>query len=476
MQRKLRWTRTPSLSWRTALSACAALCVLLAFVARRLGSRMGGEYDEGVYFTTFRAVQQGFAPYREAYLSQPPGFLVAVYPIFSAFGSTLEAGRAGVLLYSLLGLCGLVWLGHELGDEWAAFIAIGLAFACPLYLKEITTFHGDAVPATFSTLAIAAGLRFRRSRMLAWAALCAFFLACAVVIKSDLSTVPTLLITFLSTRRNALRGLSVFAVVGLASTLVFIVPFGALDVYENVIALRIAASVAYSAEHAKVFSLLRGHVAIVALVSAACVLALVACVISRAGRRRLSILAPWLVTTFASLLVYKPLQQHHLVFLVLPAAATAAWSCGAIMRQLRAPWLVPVLASVGLLFAPWQMHQYASRVPIGIGSKQRRGIALVKRYTEKQDFIVCDDGFVTALSERRTPPRLTDLSRVRIRSGGVSRELFVSQIERYQPKLIMNWAGHTLKIPDFEAIMQSHHYRRIKTSTGESAPRLYLRQ
>jgi len=470
--------RLPSLSWRSALFACAALCVVLAFVARRLGTRIVGEYDEGVYLATFRAIEQGFAPYREAYLSQPPGFLVAVYPIFSALGSTLEAGRAGVYVYALLGLFALVWLGSELGDVWAAFIAVGLAYACPLYLKEITTFHGDAVPATFSTLALAAGLRFRRARAPVWAALCAFFLVCAVLIKSDLSTLPTLMIAFVSVRarRDALRGMPVFAGAGLASTVIFIAPFGASDVYENVVALRIHASAAYAAEHAKVFSLLRGHAAIVLLTSAACVLALIASVISRAGRRRLMFLAPWLVTTFLTLRVYKPLQQHHLVFLVVPAAATAAWAFTAIVRQLRAPWLVPVLASVGIIAAPWQMHQYASSVPIGLGPKQRRGIALVQRYTEKHDFIICDDGIVTALSERRTPPRLTDLSRVRIQSGGVSRELFVSELERYQPKLIMNWAGHIRRVPDFDAIMAAHHYVQVKFKKGETPLRVYLRQ
>ncbi|HLY28153.1 MAG TPA: hypothetical protein VKQ72_17540 [Aggregatilineales bacterium] len=93
---------------------CGALCIVLCLCAFALRAHPNIEWDEGVYLTTFKSVQHGYPLYSQTYLSQPPGFFVATFPLYAVFGSTLESGRLAIFLYSLAGLMGIVWLGWEL--------------------------------------------------------------------------------------------------------------------------------------------------------------------------------------------------------------------------------------------------------------------------------------------------------------------------------------------------------------------------
>ena len=46
--------------------------------------------DEGIYLTSFLLVDKGYPAYKNLF-SQPPGFLLSVYPGFVLFGKTLSA-------------------------------------------------------------------------------------------------------------------------------------------------------------------------------------------------------------------------------------------------------------------------------------------------------------------------------------------------------------------------------------------------
>src|SRR5205809_1809647 len=69
-------------------------------------------YDEGVYWQSLRAMSAGHLLYQDIFYSQPPFFLLSVYPFFLLFGKTLVAARLGVVLVSLLGFIGAFLLGR----------------------------------------------------------------------------------------------------------------------------------------------------------------------------------------------------------------------------------------------------------------------------------------------------------------------------------------------------------------------------
>ena len=57
-------------------------------------------YDEGVYWQSLRAMSAGSALYRDIFYSQPPGFLLSIYPLYALFGPSLWSARLGIALVS----------------------------------------------------------------------------------------------------------------------------------------------------------------------------------------------------------------------------------------------------------------------------------------------------------------------------------------------------------------------------------------
>jgi hypothetical protein len=46
--------------------------------------------DEGVYWQSLRAMSAGYHLYREIFCSQPPLFLMSIYPVYELLGSPLR--------------------------------------------------------------------------------------------------------------------------------------------------------------------------------------------------------------------------------------------------------------------------------------------------------------------------------------------------------------------------------------------------
>src|SRR5512135_3200314 len=93
-------------SWQligTVIVALALLAVGLWLRLHDLGVPFDRDsYDEGVYWQTLRAMSAGHPLYAQTFYSQPPFFVLSVYPIFTFFGGTLWSARLGIALVSLL--------------------------------------------------------------------------------------------------------------------------------------------------------------------------------------------------------------------------------------------------------------------------------------------------------------------------------------------------------------------------------------
>ena len=57
-------------------------------------------YDEGVYWQTLRSMSAGHALYRDIFYSQPPFFVLSIFPAYASFGSSLWSARFFRLLHN----------------------------------------------------------------------------------------------------------------------------------------------------------------------------------------------------------------------------------------------------------------------------------------------------------------------------------------------------------------------------------------
>ncbi|HLY27409.1 MAG TPA: hypothetical protein VKQ72_13785 [Aggregatilineales bacterium] len=445
---------------------CGALCIVLFLCAFALRSHPNIEWDEGVYLTTFNSVQHGYPLYSQTYLSQPPGFFVATFPLYAVFGSTLESGRLAIFLYSLAGLMGIVWLGWELESPVFSFVAISLLYLIPIYTDQILTFHDNSLPSTFSVLALAAMFRFQttaRWRCLSLSALC---VTCAILIKADISVLPSLffILTFSTlverkSVRDFIKGCGIFAVTALLLVLVITVPFGLSNVVADVVQLRIQAANTSSADPALFVSYLKNQSSLIGLTLLGVVLAGI--VVWKKKDKRLSVLMMglWALSTYSLLLIYHPLMESHVVFLAVPTVLLFSFSLYTLINTAPLSRFIPIGAAVFTIIMLMGRATASLAPPAAIlNDSQTRELNIVTSNTQPSDTIVTDDGVITGIANRFTPPDLTDTSFIRIDSGELTSQAFENSLVDYQPKLIMTWTGRLVRISDFDRILQRHNY------------------
>jgi 4-amino-4-deoxy-L-arabinose transferase-like glycosyltransferase len=99
--------------------------------------------DEGVYATSFLLMDNGFPAYKQTFFSQPPGFIISVFPGFMFLGKTLEAARLTIGLWTLLGLAGLIWVGFELKNKWIGLFTALLLYLIPTYYNQTLILQSD---------------------------------------------------------------------------------------------------------------------------------------------------------------------------------------------------------------------------------------------------------------------------------------------------------------------------------------------
>src|SRR6266705_2516353 len=136
------------LRWQAILFWAAALALFLRAAGMRLYNlgllfdRDG--YDDGVYWQSLRAMAAGHPLYQSTFYSQPPFFLLSLYPTYMLFGQTLWSARFAVALISVFGLIGAICLGKALGGRFGAIAALLLLAVDPLYLAQSQTIQAEA--------------------------------------------------------------------------------------------------------------------------------------------------------------------------------------------------------------------------------------------------------------------------------------------------------------------------------------------
>ncbi|MFL5706231.1 MAG: phospholipid carrier-dependent glycosyltransferase, partial [Ktedonobacteraceae bacterium] len=157
----------PRPRWQTLLLWGAIVALLALAVWMRLYSlgqpfdRDG--YDEGVYWQTLRSMSAGYTLYQQVFYSQPPFFILSVYPFFALFGNTLWSARFGIAVVSLVGLPGAFMLGKALQGRISALAAMLLLILDPLYLSLSQKIEAEASSTAFSFLAVGAAYLWWRN-------------------------------------------------------------------------------------------------------------------------------------------------------------------------------------------------------------------------------------------------------------------------------------------------------------------------
>jgi len=452
-----------SARWRALLFWGALVLLLIAAVLTRLYQlnvpfdRDG--YDEGVYWQSLRAMLAGNGLYHTIFYSQPPAFLLTIFPAFAAFGGTLWAARFSIALVSLLSIPGVLIVGKMLAGRVGMLVGLLLLIVDPIFLAESQIIQAEAPSVAFTFLAIGFVLLWWQNpdgwRGTLWAVLAGVMLVVSILCKLLCISTLVPLVLLMGARiwqiwrkQPGTNSRSWWPIVlGVAgavlATLAFVLPFaGSFQTFW-------ASVITFHQVAAKVQpGTLRGNFhqmkpALFTLLTLAAVYGTLTA-FARKDWRVLPLLA-WLLVTVILLLLQHPLFLHHLIALEPPFIVLAvlgvvkpaeykdkiALSRFTILNKDKLRKYAPVipafalllilLASVVNVVQDVQNASAVSATNVSSTVQQDQRVANDLRQAIAPDqWVITDGQFIAGLADRSTPPSLVDTSSVRIASGYVT--------------------------------------------------------
>lgn len=444
---------------------------VIFFTQLKLINRPVKDNDEGIYLTSFLLVDRGHPAYKETYFSQPPGFLLSVYPGFVLFGKTLQAARLTVGLWSLIGLLAIIWIGFELKNKWAGLLAISLLFLLPSYFNQSLTFQSDILITTFSLICLAALIKFGKNLHLPWFIISTFFLNLSFWTKFDITFFPSFVVFFwLMYRKKKITFKEItnlfliFLTESMGFFILFILPFGAREVFYNSILLRFQATISSSSSFLLINYLIKDIV-----LSAIIIGSLVSTFFKKNKSSSSSnIILLWSIFVLIIFFFYRPLFPHHLVILTVPYVLLFSLLLVNFINKSTFRYVVLTVLIVSLT----NRINTATKTSSGlINKQQQKAVEIIKKYANINDFVISDEEILNGISGRLPPPELSDVSQVRIRSNNLTPENFAKIIQKYKPKLIIPWNGRLESIKNFKENLSGY---KILTSFS-SSKNIYMR-
>lgn len=452
-------------------------------------------YDEGVYWQTLRALSSGHALYQQTFYSQPPFFVLSIFPTYLALGQSLWAARFGVVLISLLGVLGCYCIGYALAGRLGALVAALLMTLDPLYLSQSQKLQAEAPSIAFMTLAV--GLAWlwwrypvgKRGKVLA--VLCGIVLVLGVLCKllavAALVPIGILLLMYLyrELRQPREKRWPLFMPLLLAlgasilAFLVIILPYlGAFaQLWDGVVTFHLVAGkvLAYSAKgNIHMLLTIRSY----PLLYAALAAAFFACV-----RRDWRIIAPlaWFLVSAVLLWRQVPLFAHHLVYLVPPMIAMVAVGLAPLLDRLQrtevglarlARWTVALTLLIVLFTTAsniLQVRHNFRALPAGLSAQDQSVVTDMRTLTKPDSLVVTDAQFLAGLADRSTPAALVDTSGVRIMTGYVTEEQLIQEASRPEVQAVLFYTGrlHFSQVAGFHTWVRQHYTLARTYSNGK---------
>lgn len=437
----------------------ATLIIVLALAIIAIGMRLYGlnetfdydGYDEGVYWQTLRAMSAGYGLYKQVFCSQPPAFMLLVYPFYALLGSTISAARVGVATLSLLGLAGAYLMGKALAGRAGGIVAMLILIVTPIYLAESQILQAEGPATALLFLTAGAALMWWEHptgrKGMALAITCGITLSLGTLIKLLDATAfaPILLLVFArlwQVRRETSSSTLVFllpiaaAVVAfVVATLVVLAPFlGSLHAaLQQVVTFHIAAKKAMVSSEVENIHILGSFFATNAVLSATAIVGIVVTIL-RCDWRAIPLIA-WVLVTFIALIIQAPLFPRHAIVLIPPLIAIIALGLndlplGKEMRQIirqhippaqKGALLMGLLALATVLVSIPSDYTYYRTLGARAESSATQLVARIatemELVTSPDQWVITDAQFVAGLANRDTPPWLVDTSAVRVLSG-----------------------------------------------------------
>jgi 4-amino-4-deoxy-L-arabinose transferase-like glycosyltransferase len=145
------------MGWRPRASAwAAAVLVGIGFVAAQaivLGTRIR-DFDEGVYWQSFRALSRGEVLFQSIFAPTPPAFYYTLQPFYQ-MAPSLTSLRLGVFVFGVIGLGATYVAGRLLAGSLAGLLAVILAATSPLYVTQSAILLADGPAVAMSVVAVA---------------------------------------------------------------------------------------------------------------------------------------------------------------------------------------------------------------------------------------------------------------------------------------------------------------------------------
>lgn len=444
---------------------------VIFFTQLKLINRPVTDNDEGIYLTSFLLVNKGYKAYKRTYFSQPPGFLLSVYPGFILFGKTLQAARLTVSLWSMIGLLTVVWLGFELKNKWIGLLAAGLLSLTPSYFNQSLIFQSDILITTFSLISLAALIRFGKNFYLPWFIISSFFLNLAFWTKFDITFFPSFFLAlFLITKdkkffvNKIINLFFIFFAISLVFFIIFILPLGIKEVFYSSILLRFQA--ASSSTSFSLFYYLKKDIFLSAIILASLFLSFLK---NKNFRYPLIITYIWSIFVLIILYFYRPLFPHHLAILTVPFVLLFSQVIELFFSNKKLfSYFVSILLIISVANRIYITASTPSRL---INDQQEKAVRIINKFTNIEDVVVSDEEILNGISGRLPPPELSDISQVRIRSNNMTSENFKQIISTYKPKLIIPWNGRLESIKNFKENLSGY---KILTSFS-SSKNIYIR-
>jgi dolichyl-phosphate-mannose-protein mannosyltransferase len=502
----------PRLSFSLETRLLFGICLLA--LALRLWP-LGGfstEYDEGVYWQSLRALADGHALFSSVFSSQPPFFLLSLYPLYLLFGQTLAAARLAIVVFSLAGIVAIYFAGAAIGGRWAGLAASLLLALDPLYITGSITLQAEVPSLTWALAAVALALHaprasLRRGRLLAAASGVALGLGVLTKLWDVVAVVPVALylaqplLTHLfaadgklraapraelaAAARDAARLLVCCAGGVLAALGVVLLPFAASwpALYTQVVSFHLAAGHSTHEGFLHNFGFIWHYLRVDSLLILGAA-ALVLAALWRDWRAVPPLL--WLTTSAVLLLTQHPLFEHHLVLLVPPLALFTGATLGSPVPLARPPvatrpsldararrTLGPALLGVGALALLWSSVVVVQAAARPVPQDVAQLAAALRAATVPGDLVVTDDQYVAGLADRTVPPALVDTSSVRITSGYLTAQQLEDAITRADARTVLFASGRFAQVPGFKQWVNANFTQIADFGSGRA---LYIRQ
>ena len=497
--------------WQTLLFVVITLALFaVAFWMRlhNLGLPFDRDsYDEGVYWQSLRSMSAGYPLYGQIFYSQPPFFLLSVYPTYMLFGQTIWAARLGIALVSLLGLLGAWMFGRAIAGRFGAIAALLLLVLDPLYLRQSQTLQAEAPSAALSFLAIGAaylwwnhpdGIFGDCYAAVAGAALALSVLGKLLGVTAIIPVGLLLLAHFwrvyrsnrqrkasdttdatLATSRMNVRSAIIGIVVCIVVLAAFILPYAGSfsQFWRGVVTFHTTAGKFFAADE-------KGNSLLIqtSLTSFLTLAALYGTIVGLLRRNLLVLpILGWFFVTLYILAVQVPLFPHHLIALTPPLVSLATFGIAPVRWRVTPFVLLSNVLTIGTIV----LVLLVSIVNVGLDQSyyhleyaQSQDASTQKDIKVAQDIhnligphdlIITDAQFVAALAGRSTPPQFVDTSGVRIAVRYLSTQELITAASQPQVRAVMFYTHRldTKNLVGFRSWVITHFHLAHKYGPGE---------